>query len=1362
MPNLVPKLLKTCLFFVCCALVAIAGLFVVHAPLGAQTPDETPETEEKVLPNTDAEPQTEETPQAPLPSEDAPPEETQPEEEKSPDAADEQGEEEQKPDGLDPEQMTPDPGVIIGDGDEMVMQDNLVQIHGNALVKYGDVVLRADHVWADFNENLMRASGNVHLISGNEETFSDELVFNLETKKGIARNGFTYTDPWYFGGTDIFKIGEKKSYIRSATLTTCSLKYPHYYFSVSRVIVRVNEEMIAKNIVLRIGGYPLFYFPAIRRDLRKGKVAKIIVKVGTDSYQGPYVSIIQPIARKRRYDGALLYDESTRRGRGFGFEGKYRFNDTQFREIYIPIPPDATAAQRTKLEEKAKEIHERLEGDHDRYWLKQLFLPYEITEDDVNRAKETAAELLKQLKEENADFAELAQRNSDHETRYEGGDLGFIVRGERIEEKTPATSKTQSALEAPAAPETDEEETTPEGTPPETTPEGAPVDAAPAAYGETEETEPIPAGKPKLDPILEEAAFQLEEGEISPVLKTESAFHILKVERVLDIYGEREIQLRRIDIAIAASDETQQKLRETTDIIHARALEGETFEELAAEFNEATLSEVNNGDGLPLSEMDASWRYSVRRLEEQGDITQRRPISTPEGLYLFQLMRKEETPTFEALAEELDAEWETFLEEVMSSTEEPKENGLESPEPGTSTEPGPPTEGASQDDAETAQSEPPTLPEEDVPAESSPEDVSTSVEETADSEADPGEEDEEGEEGEEEEPFTVYRKHGYRGRWEDPSPVASEAQSLYGGEFSKVIPTRKAFRLIKVDKKRTYRGDIYFYGADHYSFDRQNPSRIGRRWNMRWGHTQSLYTPWDSRREGRRPISFTGRTEWRALTYKEELKLPGESTLNTFGLITYGAAFSALDEGDRDENGNLRFSRQPTGDFTGRLELRHIHDFTGEGTTSLQKLPQLTLNFSRMRFSGLPLFRTINSNLVTLAENAATEKPFLSLLAVPTLENTSFDLDVELGNFYRQIYKGALGDERDVFLQTMDLGFDLRKQSTLLITPLRELLLNMNLNTNVIWHDQDQEKNRNIVRGVYSLRGSATNTLFRVYNISFIPRMRKLRHEMQSTVTFDYQPDVDENKNLYPFGPSTYFYERKSLSYNFDTNVEIKTQRSQSPHRVLQLRTQLRADFTEFDPLNKRRYEPIESNFTFIPLPSRSLNMTVRLTHDPNPDPDDEKIFKMVGLRSNIRYTRQSWNVSIGSSFSKRHTSRRASRSITASGRYRFSENLDFDVSVIYYPIDGQFYSQRISLNRNLHDWNLRISWSRVGIKRGEPPYNSVRQDFTFQISLMPEPALSMGVGYDATTDTWGIRTLPAGAPYNAFGVGNSLGRSYF
>lgn len=1344
---------RRCSIFVNASLIAVIGIgvFVIayllcplqvliaqDAPPQEQTPQEPP-TEGTQPPDA--------TDDAPTDEEQTPntPDETPTDGEQPPDATDETGaEDETSSERLNPETDVPEEGMVIGDGESVSMVDNFVQIHGDALVKFEDVILRADHVWADFDENLVRASGNVHLKVGDEETYSDELVFNLETKKGIARNGFTYSDPWYFGGSEIFKIEEDKSYVRGATLTTCSLEHPHYYFSVSEVIVRMNQELIAKNIVLRIGGFPLFYFPAIRRDLRKGKVAKIIVKVGTDSYQGPYLSIIQPLVRKRRYDAALLYDRSARRGQGYGFEGKYRFRDTKYKEIHIPIPDDATPNQRTKLEEKANELQERLDGEYDRYWLRQLFLEYKITDEDIARAKERAEEVRTQALEEGTDFAQLAQSNSDHsDTRYEGGDIGFLVPGE-----------------------TDKE------------------------------------GNPKLDPALEAAAFALQEGEVSPVIQTEAAFHIFKADRVIDVYGEREVRLRRIDINITASDDTEAMLRELADDLLQRAYEGETFESLLqradvlSDYIQTTLSEVNEGEGLLLNEMDTSWQYSVRRMENPGDITERRPVSTPEGLYIFQLIKKEETSTFEALAEKFEAEWDAFYEGVMNPTPEGSEADTGTPESegsdaeGTDVSPTASEQTAAIETTDTeAEIQETETTEPEVPQEIKPQEESQdtqAIEPESDQEIKPQEEnqdteviepeeapedttqdaaaaasDEETEEEDTEE--GVYRQHDFRGRWEDPSAVASEAQSLYAGEHSRrPIRTKKSFRLIKVDRKRAYRGDIYFYGADRYSYERQNATRIGRSWIMRWAHTQSFFTPWDSREAGRRPISFNGRTELRALNYKEDLQLPGESTLNSFGILTYGTAFSASSRDDIDDNGNLRFSRETIGDFTGRVEVRHIHDFTGEGTGSLQKLPQLTLNFSRMRVSSFPLFETLNDGMVSVAEKFKTETPFLSMFTVPTLESTSLDLDLELGNFFREVFRGKGTEERDVYLQTMDFGFDVRKQSTLQITPLRELQMSLYLNTNAIWHDRDQNQNRNIVRGVYSINATATNTLFRIFDVSYLPGLRRLRHEMQSSLRFDYQPPVDRDDSLYPFGPSTYFFERKRLTYNFNTGVEIKTRRSQSAHRILYFDTRLTADFTEFDPLYQRKYEPIESDFTFTPLPSRNLNVTVRFTHDPNPHPVDEKIFKMVGFRTNIRYTRQTWNVSVGSSFSKRHTSRQANRSITATGRYRFSRNLEFDVSLIYYPIERQFYSQRVTMTRNLHDWNLRISWNRIGIKRADSVYNNVRQDFTFQVSLIQEPAISMGVGYDATTETWGIRTVPAGMPYNAFGSGSSLGRSYF
>ncbi len=1201
-----------------------------------------------------------------------------------------------KKSSLNPETMTPETDTVIGDGDEVILQDNFVQIHGDALIKYDNITLRADHVWADFNENLMRASGNVYLKVGEEETYSDELVFNLETKKGIARNGFTFSDPWYFGGSEVFKIEDNRSYIRSGTLTTCSLKYPHYHFSVSRVIVKMNQEMIAKNIVMKIGGVPIFYFPVIRRDLRKDKIAKIIVRVGTDSYQGPNISIILPVAREKRYDGALLYDRSARRGQGFGTEGKYRFSDTQFQEIHIPIPPDATPAQRTKLEEKAKEIYDRLEGKYDRFWLKQIYLEYKISDDDADRAKSEAEELLNRLNEEGADFSRIAQTDSDHaETRYDGGDMGFLAKGE-----------------------TDEE------------------------------------GNPKLHPIIEAAAFELKEGELSEILKTETAFHILKADRVIDIYGEREVRLLRIDVAITASNETQQNIRGIANTIHVRALAGETFEELANEFPEASLSEINEGKGLPLNEMESGWQFSVRRMTLPGDITERRPVFSSKGVYIFQLIKKEETPTFEELAEQFEAEWETFEAEVLSSTSDEKEkDSSDETKDDSGADNATKSEENSSNESESLTKPAPTedIPTKEENVEEGEEDIVTDKENV----------EVVGENTEEEEKIKVYRKHGFRGQWEDPRQVASEANNLYAGEHSRVLNTDDSFRLIKVDRKRSYNGDLYLYGSDEYSFSRQDASRIGRRWNMRLGHRQSFYTPWDSRQAGRRPISFVGRTAWRAIHYKDDLGLQNESSLNSFGILTYGSALSTASHEDVDKDGNLTYSKETIGDISSRLEVRHVQDLSGQPNTALQKLPQFTLNFSRMRFNRLPVFETINNGMVAVADKIKIDKPILSLLAFPTLEDTSFDMDIEFGNFYRQTYRGKHGEENNIFLQTLNLGFDLRKQASIFVTPMREIKLNANLNTNGIWHAKDQDNNRNIMRGIYSIRAQATNTLFRIYNTSFIPVVRKLRHEMQSSLTFSYQPAIDKNNNLYPFGPSTYFFERKRLTYNFNTNIEVKTRRSQNAHRIFHFDTRLTADFTEFEALYRRKYEPIESDFTIVPLPSRTLNITVRLTHDPNPHPEDGKQFKMVGVRTNVRYTRSDWNVSFGNSFSKRHTSIQASRSMTANGRYSVSKDLQFDFSLIYYPIERQFYSQRISMNRNLHDWNLRISWSRVGIKR-DPPFDNVRQDFTFQVNLIGEPAVSMGVGFDATTETWGLHTLPAGVPYNAFGSGNSLGRSFF
>lgn len=1156
---------------------------------------------------------------------------------------------------LDPRGTAPEKETVIGDGDKMFMSDNFVQIHGNAMIKSEDVVLYADHIWADFYENIMRASGNVRLIVGKEETFADELIFDLETKKGIARDGFTFDDPWYFGGSEIFKIEDDESYIRGGRLTTCSLKHPHFYFSASRIIVKINKELIAKNIVLNVGGVPLFYFPLIRRDLRKeDKLAKIVVKLGTDSYQGPYLSIILPVFRRHRYSGELLFEQSTRRGRGGGTQGKYRVNDVKFQELFIPIPLEATPSQRAQLKEKAEELSDRLQGEYDKFRLREVFLKYQIKDIDIERARESIETIYNQLLEEDADFGGIAQRQSDHqESRYRRGDMGFLVPGERDKE-----------------------------------------------------------GKVRLDPTLEQVAFRLQPGEMSPILRTDFAFHILKIDRVLDVYGEREVQVRRIDITIKPSDETQNAIRAHGKEIQERAAAGEPLEGLAAEYAGAEIDVVNDGELTPLNEMDQRWRYSVRRLKQPGEITM--PVNTDRGVHIFQLVEREATPTFEEVARQFEAEWEVLKQELpVLETEQSRGNGEGSVESTRHIESSEYVENDS-DSAETLS-----------------------------------------ENGEDEGEIQVYQQHGFRGKWEDPKAVANQAQRLDRGETSRVIKAPDGFRLIKVEKKRAYRGDFLFLSQDKYSGSRREPIKTGQQWTMRWGHHHKIFTPWDNRKEGRSPLSFNGRMAWYARTFKEGYGA-SESTINSFGVFTWGSALTGLDPEDVDSDQNLTFSRKRFGSFLSRLEVKHTWDLTGEGTTILQKLPQLTMQFSQMQFDQLPLFKTVNSGLTKVASKLDTDFPILSMFAFPTLDNTRFDLDFEFGNFFKQRYR----DERDIFLQTLDLGFDLTKQTTLQITPYREFRFDLSYDSNLIWHARDSDGNRNIFRSVYSVRARGSNTLFRIYDISFIPGARRMRHQIQSSLSFDYQPPVDRDNNLYQFAPSTFFFERKRLSYNFRTGIEVKTRRSKRPLALLDFDTRLRADFSE-NTVRGRTYEPIRSDVTITPLASRNLRISFDMTHDPNLDSASGRRFKMVEFASNVRYSRKKWNMSLGSSFSKRLTSTRASRNII--GSFRFSPNrlLSLNASLTFNWIERQFYRQQISIQRNLHDWNLRLSWYRIGIKRSASA-NNVRQDFTLQLNLIADPSASVGFGYDATTETWGFRTLPAGVPYNAFSARNALSRSYF
>ena len=321
---------------------------------------------------------------------------------------------------------------VYGDGDKVYWNENeeVVILEGNAFLKYGDVQLQADKIWFDYRQSLLRAKGHVLLEVDGEQVYADELLFNVKTKKGTVLRGAAYSQPWFYGGDKIYKTGEKESFIRGGRVTSCSLKHPHYWFEASKIIVRVDKELIAKHVVLKIGGIPMLYLPVYRRDLRKERLAKVIVKLGMDSYQGYFTHIILPIRRGSKLSSYAFYEYTTRRGTGMGIEAKYNVNDVRLRDIFIKLPENPTRMDIKAAEEKAQEMLDRLRGEYDRYKLQRIFIRYKVTDEDVQRARREA-ERIREEALKGKDFAQLArERSDDMISKYRGGDLGYIIEGE--------------------------------------------------------------------------------------------------------------------------------------------------------------------------------------------------------------------------------------------------------------------------------------------------------------------------------------------------------------------------------------------------------------------------------------------------------------------------------------------------------------------------------------------------------------------------------------------------------------------------------------------------------------------------------------------------------------------------------------------------------------------------------------------------------------------------------------------------------------------------------------------------------------------------------------------------------------------
>jgi len=220
-------------------------------------------------------------------------------------------------------------------------------VEGNAELRRGDTVIRADKLEYHAPSDLARASGNVHINKAGDIYEGTLLELKVDAFQGFfnqPRYHFLRNDA--YGQADrVDFLDDKRSIIRNATYTTCKRQpgpswLPDWILRASSIQIDQEEETgHATNAVLSFYGVPVLPVPALTFPLSdKRKSGVLPPTIGLDNVSGleltlPYYWNIAP-----NRDATLYPTLMTKRG--IDLAGEFRYLEPDYngtaRANYLP------------------------------------------------------------------------------------------------------------------------------------------------------------------------------------------------------------------------------------------------------------------------------------------------------------------------------------------------------------------------------------------------------------------------------------------------------------------------------------------------------------------------------------------------------------------------------------------------------------------------------------------------------------------------------------------------------------------------------------------------------------------------------------------------------------------------------------------------------------------------------------------------------------------------------------------------------------------------------------------------------------------------------------------------------------------
>ena len=225
------------------------------------------------------------------------------------------------------------------------------KLHGNAEIHYGTYILRGDEVTYNSESGDSSAEGHVTLDGGpnDEHVQASRAQYNVRAETGRFENAtgsigaqlhgnrfiLSSSNPFFFAGKSVEKLGPDHYKVYDGTVTTCELPHPKWEFGAHKVDVEVGGTAKIYRSSFALGGIPVLYFPfaTLPAERLPRQSGFLIPNLGTSSIKGTIFGESVFWAINRSMDAHIGAEYFSKRGWAPQGEFRARPTDTSFIDL---------------------------------------------------------------------------------------------------------------------------------------------------------------------------------------------------------------------------------------------------------------------------------------------------------------------------------------------------------------------------------------------------------------------------------------------------------------------------------------------------------------------------------------------------------------------------------------------------------------------------------------------------------------------------------------------------------------------------------------------------------------------------------------------------------------------------------------------------------------------------------------------------------------------------------------------------------------------------------------------------------------------------------------------------------------------